>query len=85
LTVTLGARAGVLSLDFQDSPPGVPATSLSRLFDRLYRVDDSRSRQTGGAGLGLAIVKSVVEAHGGRIHAAPAPAGGLWVHIELPI
>ncbi|WP_295413818.1 ATP-binding protein, partial [uncultured Thiodictyon sp.] len=44
----------------------------------------SRSRQTGGAGLGLAIVKNVIEAHGGAIRAAAAPAGGLWIHIELP-
>jgi two-component system sensor histidine kinase BaeS len=85
LTVTLGAAAGCLTLDFQDGPPGVPPAALPRLFDRLYRVEGSRSRHTGGAGLGLAIVKNVVEAHGGRIHAAPAPAGGLWVHIELPV
>ena len=84
LTVTLGAAAGRVTLDFEDSAPGVPPESLPRLCDRLYRVEGSRSRHTGGAGLGLAIVKNVVEAHGGRISAAAAPAGGLWLHIELP-
>jgi len=84
LTVTLGAAAGQVTLDFEDSAPGVPPESLPRLCDRLYRVEGSRSRHTGGAGLGLAIVKNVVEAHGGRISAAAAPAGGLWIHIELP-
>ena len=85
LTVTLGTAAGLVTLDFQDSAPGVPPAALPRLCDRLYRVEGSRSRHTGGAGLGLAIVKNVVEAHGGRISAAAAPAGGLWIHIELPI
>jgi len=85
LTLTLGAGSGLVTLDFQDTAPGVPPESLPRLCDRLYRVEGSRSRQTGGAGLGLAIVKNVVEAHRGRISAAAAPAGGLWIHIELPI
>ena len=85
LTVSLGRDAGRVILDFQDTAPGVPAADLPRLFDRLYRVEGSRSRHTGGSGLGLAIAKNVVEAHGGTISAAAAPAGGLWIHIELPI
>ncbi|WP_295443200.1 ATP-binding protein [uncultured Thiodictyon sp.] len=84
LTVRLDAAPGQVTLDFQDTAPGCPPESLPRLFDRLYRVEGSRSRQTGGAGLGLAIVKNVIEAHGGAIRAAAAPAGGLWIHIELP-
>ncbi len=85
LTVTLGVAAGRAILDFSDTAPGVPPTALPRLWERLYRVEDSRSRHTGGAGLGLAIVKNVVEAHGGSLSAAAAPAGGLWIHLELPI
>ncbi len=84
LTVTLDRSGERVTLDFQDTVPGCPPESLPRLCDRLYRVEDSRSRHTGGSGLGLAIVKNVVEAHGGTIHAAAAPAGGLWIHIELP-
>ena len=50
LTVTLAERDGHLRLDFQDTGPGVPPEALPRLFDRLYRVEGSRSRDTGGAG-----------------------------------
>ncbi len=79
---TAGRRA---LIDFQDSAPGVPPAALERIFERLYRVDSSRSRATGGAGLGLAICRNIVEAHGGLIHAAPSPLGGVWLHIELPL
>ena len=84
LTVILGQESGRTTIDFQDSAPGVPPESLPRLFERLYRVDDSRSRHTGGSGLGLAIARNVVEAHGGTIGAFPSPAGGLWIRIVLP-
>jgi two-component system sensor histidine kinase BaeS len=85
LTVTLGRTASSLIIDFQDSPPGVPEAALPRLFERLYRVEGSRSRDTGGAGLGLAIARNICEAHGGRIEACPAPQGGLWIRIALPL
>jgi two-component system sensor histidine kinase BaeS len=85
LTVSLGRAGDWLWIDFQDGPPGVPSEALPRLFERLYRVDGSRSRDTGGAGLGLAIARNICQAHGGRIEANHAPLGGLWVHIELPI
>jgi two-component system sensor histidine kinase BaeS len=72
-------------IDFDDTAPGVPAADLPRLFERLYRVDASRSRATGGAGLGLAIARNIVAAHGGSISAAASPLGGLRVRIELPV
>lgn len=85
LYIRLWRDAGRLVIDFQDSAPGVPAEDLSRLFERLYRVEGSRSRQTGGAGLGLAIARNVVEAHGGTITAQAAPQGGLWIRVTLPV
>jgi len=85
LEVRLNQEAGRIVLDFQDSHPGVPPEALPRLFDRLYRVDSSRSRDTGGAGLGLAIAKNIVEAHGGTIRAEPSPAGGLWIRVEMSL
>jgi two-component system sensor histidine kinase BaeS len=83
--VILDADKERVSLDFQDTAPGVPPEALPRLFDRLYRVEGSRSRDTGGTGLGLAICRNIVEAHGGQISARAAPQGGLWIHIELPL
>jgi two-component system sensor histidine kinase BaeS len=74
-----------LTLLFEDSGPGVPEEALERLFDRLYRVDKSRSRTQGGSGLGLSICKSIVNAFGGEIRAARAASGGLRIEIELPI
>lgn len=74
-----------LSIDFQDSAPGVPEDQQQRLFERLYRVEGSRNRSTGGAGLGLAICRNIVEAHGGTITAATSPLGGLWIAIQLPL
>ena len=68
----------------EDTAPGVPAHALPRLFERLYRVESSRSRAAGGAGLGLAICRAIVEAHGGRIDAAPSSLGGLRIVTDLP-
>lgn len=85
LTVSLAEMHGDLVIDFQDTAPGVPPASLPHLFERLYRVDASRSRNAGGAGLGLAICRNIVDAHGGTIEARAAPAGGLWIRIRLPI
>jgi two-component system sensor histidine kinase BaeS len=74
-----------LALFFEDSGPGVPEEALARLFDRLYRVDKSRSRTQGGSGLGLSICKSIVKALGGEIRAVNAASGGLRIEIEFPI
>ena len=67
-----------------DSGPGVSAQRREQLFDRFYQIDGARSRQPGSSGLGLAICRSLVEAHGGNIHAAEAE-GGLAILIDLPI
>lgn len=77
--------ASRLALFFEDSGPGVPEAALTRLFDRLYRVDKSRSRSQGGSGLGLSICKSIVNAFGGEIRASHAASGGLRIEIEFPI
>jgi len=74
-----------LTLSFEDSAPGVPEDALERLFDRLYRVEQSRSRTTGGSGLGLAICKQIVASHKGRIRGDHSPTGGLLIQIEFPL
>lgn len=83
LRVILDQGADKVTVDFRDTAPGVPGEALPRLFERLYRVEGSRSRHTGGAGLGLAIARNIAEAHGGRIAARAAPEGGLWIRLEI--
>jgi signal transduction histidine kinase len=68
-----------------DSGPGIPAEAIPKLFDRFYRVEGSRSRQTGGSGLGLAIVKALVELHGGHVSAQNSSNGGAEFRVSLPI
>jgi signal transduction histidine kinase len=67
-----------------DKGVGIPAEELPRVFERFYRVDPSRSRDTGGAGLGLAIVRQLVAAHGGRVWAESAPGAGSTFTFTLP-
>ncbi|WDE11261.1 ATP-binding protein [Thalassomonas haliotis] len=74
-----------LLLHFQDSSPGVGTDELEKIFERLYRVDASRNRKTGGAGLGLSICHNIVKAHGGTIRAKSSPMGGLWLTIKIPL
>ncbi|RQR27017.1 ATP-binding protein [Burkholderia sp. Bp9142] len=76
---------GWLNVDVQDSFPAVPEPLLPHLFDRLFRVDASRSRQSGGSGLGLALCKHIVDAHGGTIAAMRSPYGGLWIRMRFPL
>jgi two-component system sensor histidine kinase CpxA len=73
-------------LAIADHGPGVPAEALPKLFDPFYRVDEARTRDTGGVGLGLAIVKSCVQACGGSVtaHARPDGTPGLVIEFRLP-
>ncbi len=67
----------------QDSLPGVPE-ARRHLFDRFYRVDESRRRQSGGAGLGLSLCHAIVTAHGGTIDGPASPLGGVWITAHFP-
>jgi two-component system sensor histidine kinase BaeS len=79
------ANRSSLRLTIEDSAPGVTGADLDRLFERLYRVDASRSRNTGGSGLGLSICKNIVAAHDGQIRALPSKLGGVKIEIHLPV
>ncbi len=74
-----------LQIAVQDSGEGIPAEELPHVFERFYRTDHARSRDTGGSGLGLAIARSLVEAHGGRIWAESAEGEGSTFTFSLPL
>jgi signal transduction histidine kinase len=67
-----------------DSGPGIEPEDLPHVFDRFYRTDKSRQRDSGGSGLGLAIAKSLVESHGGKIWAESRLGAGTTIVIQLP-
>ena len=71
-------------LQVTNSGRQISAELVDGLFDRFRRIDDSRSRATGGIGLGLAIVRAIVEAHDGQVRASPLDAGGLQILVEFP-
>jgi signal transduction histidine kinase len=73
-----------IEITIDDDGPGIPEAELAKVFQPFYRVEDSRSRDTGGTGLGLAIAQSIVQAHGGELTLANRPAGGLRASIKLP-
>jgi two-component system, OmpR family, phosphate regulon sensor histidine kinase PhoR len=76
--------SGALALAVRDTGPGIAPEHLPRLTERFYRVDRSRSRETGGTGLGLAIVKHVVQRHGGELRIDSTPGVGSTFVMELP-
>jgi two-component system phosphate regulon sensor histidine kinase PhoR len=84
--IVLGARPAGHGVEFyvQDFGPGIPSEHLPRLFERFYRVDKARSRESGGTGLGLAIAKHIVLAHGGSIRAESELNHGSTFLFTLP-
>ena len=74
----------LLKIIVEDEGPGIPEHELGRVTEPFYRVEESRSRESGGAGLGLAIAVSVIEAHGGELKLANRREGGLRAEVRLP-
>ena len=74
----------LVELCVQDDGPGIPAEAQARVFERFFRVDRARSRDTGGTGLGLAIVKHIIHGHGGEVWLKSEPGQGCKFYFTLP-
>lgn len=85
VTIALTKKENRAVITVQDTGSGIPAEHLSRVFERFYVVDKSRSRKLGGTGLGLAIVKRIVELHSGTIRVESEEGRGTVFTIELPL
>jgi two-component system sensor histidine kinase SenX3 len=85
VAVAARIRSGVVEIDVTDQGIGIPDDEQSRIFERFYRVDPARSRQTGGTGLGLAIVKHVCVNHGGECTVWSVQGEGSTFTLRLPV
>lgn len=85
--IEIGALAVIadeIECHVRDNGAGIPAEDLEHIFERFFRVEKGRSRETGGTGLGLSIVKHIVQLHGGRVWAENREGGGLVIRLRLP-
>ena len=84
VTLAAAQAPGGIDLSVSDTGTGIAPEHLSRIFERFYRVDSGRARESGGTGLGLAIVRHLVEAHGGKVEARSAEGVGTTITMFFP-
>jgi len=85
IRITAGTVGNSVWMEVSDNGIGIPEKDRERIFDRFYRVDKARSRESGGTGLGLSIAKEIVQRHNGTIALAPHEGKGTTVRLTLPI
>ena len=85
IRISAGRAGEKVWMEVSDNGIGIPAEDRPRIFERFYRVDKARSRESGGTGLGLSIAKEIVDRHQGSIGPVDRPGPGLTIRIELPI
>jgi two-component system sensor histidine kinase SenX3 len=85
VSINLQRQNGKALLSVNDSGIGIPAKDLPRIFERFYRVDRARARETGGTGLGLSIVRHIAESHGGSVTADSELGRGSTFTVSLPV
>ena len=84
VTITVDSRDAVTELRIMDRGEGIPEAALPHVFDRFYRADRSRSRNSGGAGLGLSICKAIVDRSNGTVRIQSTVGIGTQVTVTLP-
>jgi signal transduction histidine kinase len=82
--IDLEENDGMFRISVSDKGPGIPPSDVELIFNRFYRVDSSRNKESGGRGLGLSIAKEFVEAHGGNIWVETISGGGSKFIFEIP-
>lgn len=85
IAITAGSDKGRVWLEVSDNGIGIPKADRERIFERFYRVDKARSRESGGTGLGLSIAKEIIDQHQGTISIVDKPDPGLTIRVELPV
>jgi two-component system sensor histidine kinase BaeS len=85
VTVRCSAEDGRARIEVRDTGEGIPAADLPYIFERFYRADAARARDTGGSGVGLAVSRRIIEDHGGDVFASNAEGGGAVVGFSLPL
>lgn len=85
LVVGVDGARGTATIGVVDHGDGIPPQLKERIFERFFRADSSRARDTGGSGLGLAIVASIVALHGGSVAVLDTPGGGATFQVSLPL
>jgi signal transduction histidine kinase len=84
ITIRLKPIAAHVVLQVEDTGSGIAQEHMPHLFERFYRADPARARESGGTGLGLAIVKEIAEAHGGKVAVESTPGQGTCFTVTLP-
>jgi two-component system sensor histidine kinase SenX3 len=85
VAISTSIQGEIITISVADQGIGIPEAEVERIFERFYRVDPARSRETGGTGLGLSIVKHIITKHGGEISVWSSENVGSTFTIRLPI
>ena len=85
IVISAGISGERVWMEVDDNGIGIPAADRERIFERFYRVDKARSRQSGGTGLGLSIAKEIMHQHEGRLYLVDKEGPGLTIRMEMPI